>query len=649
MKISTSFAAMMVTLAAAAASTIQRVVAVQQALQVGDQICVEGFVMDTFCIERGTLLDNPSVATLEEPGEHSIHCLVDVNSCVSSPFEVLLDPTTAGQSYQRGWRLDDEAHAMAVQLAQSVGSCSTCTTKDAAENDRHQNGFRAVMLATITNLNTEDSSLPPIIAVEAMEDTTTYDAEASSCITYFGMDNIVDIAATVNDDETTSDMIGVDCDEAASSTERALAVGDSICTEGYVMDTFCIDRGTLFDNPTVMTLEDPSVHSIHCLVDVNSCVTSPYELLLDPTSPGQFYQRGWRLDAAGHDMAVNLAQTVGTCDTCLDDNSSLFTGGHQTGFRIAVQATITDLNSDDPSIPPTIQVRAMKDTTAFVGGPDDNGIDSSCMVYFGDEDIVDKALSPSSKSSSKPGCGDASSSSSSSSFLDGLIVDSNTANSQKQRRNKLMKMYLAHGSLMLVGWGLLLPAGAIIARFFKHRPHGLWFQLHRSIQMVGLLVTIIAWIIALTQFNVFGDTGLNSYRHGVLGMVVMILGILQPVNAIFRPRLPTAATGSKTTARIVWEYYHKGSGWLAVILAIPTIALGTLSLPSLDEQKQFQIAYGAGCGSILLFLIAYIFYDKKTFVVKNNAMTTKDASDDIDKDHHKSQQEQEQARSDTFP
>jgi hypothetical protein len=48
MKISTSFAAMIVTLAAVAASSIQRVVAVQQALQVGDQICVEGYVMVSF-------------------------------------------------------------------------------------------------------------------------------------------------------------------------------------------------------------------------------------------------------------------------------------------------------------------------------------------------------------------------------------------------------------------------------------------------------------------------------------------------------------------------------------------------------------------------------------------------------------------------
>jgi len=34
---------------------------------------VEGYIMDYFCIDRGTLLDNPSVRTLEGPGEHSVH------------------------------------------------------------------------------------------------------------------------------------------------------------------------------------------------------------------------------------------------------------------------------------------------------------------------------------------------------------------------------------------------------------------------------------------------------------------------------------------------------------------------------------------------------------------------------------------------
>ncbi|OEU12494.1 hypothetical protein FRACYDRAFT_191288, partial [Fragilariopsis cylindrus CCMP1102] len=90
------------------------------ALQVGDNICVEGYVMDLFCINRGTLLDNPSVRTLENPELHSVHCLIDVNQCVTSSFEILMDPSSGSidQLYNRGWRLDEESKQKSIELAQ---------------------------------------------------------------------------------------------------------------------------------------------------------------------------------------------------------------------------------------------------------------------------------------------------------------------------------------------------------------------------------------------------------------------------------------------------------------------------------------------------------------------------------------------------
>eukprot|EP00122_Pirum_gemmata_P015696 Pgem_evm1s14677 len=48
--------------------------------------------MDRYCIDRGTLFDNPSVNTLGNPGRHSVHCLVDVDECINTAFEILGDP-----------------------------------------------------------------------------------------------------------------------------------------------------------------------------------------------------------------------------------------------------------------------------------------------------------------------------------------------------------------------------------------------------------------------------------------------------------------------------------------------------------------------------------------------------------------------------
>jgi hypothetical protein len=116
--------------------------------------------------------------------------------------------------------------------------------------------------------------------------------------------------------------------------------------------------------------------------------------------------------------------------------------------------------------------------------------------------------------------------------------------------------------------------------------------------------------IALKNFDVFSYKG-NSYKHGILGMVTMSLGLLQPLNAIIRPRFdPDSA---KTTLRTVWEYFHKGTGYVALLLAVATIGYGTVSLPDPDDQKTFQMAYGIGAGGILFLLCVVLQCDRMSY------------------------------------
>jgi len=591
------------------------VVITDAALQVGDNICVEGYIMDFFCIDRGTLLDAPSVRTLENPELHSFHCLIDVNSCVTSPFEVLLDPSTndGDDLYNRGFRLDDASKQQAIALAQSVGSCSTCINDNDAA-DSHKLGFRAVMNATILNLNVDDASIPPTLQLHDIEDTTAFigsvkDTGDSACVSYFDMIDILDVPvedSNSNNNNNNNEPQNVDNpSEANDDTELSLQAGDNICVEGFIMDFFCIDRGTLLDAPTVKTLVNPELHSIHCLIDVNSCVTSPFEVLVDPNGDKeqqpQLYNRGWRLDDDSKQQAIALAQNVGSCTTCVN-GSTENADFHKLGFRAVINATILDLNANDDSTPPTLMIHAIEDTTTFVGSAKDTGGKSACLTYYGMEDIIDiVAASKSSASSSGGGGG---------SVLDGFAVGANTpASSRSSRHTKVM----AHAILMLLGWGFLLPSGTLIAKFFKHRPDGMWFKLHRGIQTLGLLLALLGWIIALVNFNVFKDYGLVNYQHGICGMTVMILGLLQPLNALLRPHGPASPSDDKSKHRIMWELWHKTSGWVAVGLAIPTIALGTMTLAQPKDQTKFQIGYGVGCGGALLLLIAVIFYDKKNY------------------------------------
>jgi protein-S-isoprenylcysteine O-methyltransferase Ste14 len=170
---------------------------------------------------------------------------------------------------------------------------------------------------------------------------------------------------------------------------------------------------------------------------------------------------------------------------------------------------------------------------------------------------------------------------------------------------------------MMTSWGVLLPTGVIIARLAKHKkPDGIWFKIHRALQVSGLVLALAGWVVALVQFDVFG-AGIKdniSYVHGLLGSMVMALGLLQPLNAFIRPHAPAPGDSApKTVTRVVWEYVHKGSGYTAVVLSVITIAIG-ISRPARREvQMAFQIVYVLVL-VCLLSLIGLLWLDRRKSV-----------------------------------
>ena len=102
---------------------------------------------------RGTLLDASSVKTLENPEEHSVHCLVDVSVCKKSPFHVLeSNPPDLDTAYGPGWTVDD--NRLLVENARQVGNCDTCTG-DGSLRD----GYRAEVIGNVLSLD------PPLLEV----------------------------------------------------------------------------------------------------------------------------------------------------------------------------------------------------------------------------------------------------------------------------------------------------------------------------------------------------------------------------------------------------------------------------------------------------------------------------------------------------
>jgi hypothetical protein len=106
-------------------------------------------------------------------------------------------------------------------------------------------------------------------------------------------------------------------------------------------------------------------------------------------------------------------------------------------------------------------------------------------------------------------------------------------------------------------------------------------------------------VVALTQ----EEASSASTAHRVCGAIVMILGILQPFNAVLRPK-PTAKGEVASTARRVWEVAHIGSGYVALLLAVVTIFLGINAFKMFFANQDAAFSVGAlGYGIILAALI----------------------------------------------
>jgi len=214
-------------------------------------------------------------------------------------------------------------------------------------------------------------------------------------------------------------------------------------------------------------------------------------------------------------------------------------------------------------------------------------------------------------------------------------VDLQSLSSSELRLPGEASLY-AHMLFMLFSWGLLLPWGVAIAnrtRTVKGAPKGAWFHVHKNMQYVGWFFQIIGFVCAIVYIEElqgvhftmtpFKD-GDGSNPHTYIGLVVVILGTLQPLNAFFRPHNP-APGEPKPTSRFLWEILHKGSGYSAIVLGAVNIVLGIL----LVQAKSYDNAViGVSAAFAALGLIPVIIFVLVSFVNPQNCcsrMITKTA------------------------
>ena len=173
--------------------------------------------------------------------------------------------------------------------------------------------------------------------------------------------------------------------------------------------------------------------------------------------------------------------------------------------------------------------------------------------------------------------------------------------------------FLIHAGLMMVAWLVLLPAGAVVARFCKVTArqdwprvvdNQLWWWLHRILQYAGVACALAGLVVA---WHAAG--GLDAgVPHVQAGLAVLVLAILQIVSTWFRgnkggpteigadPQVPATWRGDHydmTSRRRAFETWHKSAGWLSIVAApvVVTLGLGLYGWPQ------------AYCGIALLLVL----------------------------------------------
>ncbi|XWS31050.1 hypothetical protein CRYUN_Cryun23aG0043700 [Craigia yunnanensis] len=135
------------------------------------------------------------------------------------------------------------------------------------------------------------------------------------------------------------------------------------------------------------------------------------------------------------------------------------------------------------------------------------------------------------------------------------------------QHNNINILKLVHGIINAISWGLLLPMGAVTARYLRHiQALGpTWFYVHSGIQLSAFFLGTVGFAIGIRLGEM--SPGVTYGLHRKLGFAAFCLGALQTLALLFRP---------KTTHKFrkYWKSYHHFVGYACVVLGVLNVFQG---------------------------------------------------------------------------
>ena len=87
----------------------------------------------------------------------------------------------------------------------------------------------------------------------------------------------------------------------------------------------------------------------------------------------------------------------------------------------------------------------------------------------------------------------------------------------------------------------------------------------------------------------------------LFGLVIVVIGTLQPLNAFFRPHGHNTIDHSRgcSDSRTLWEYLHKSMGSIAVICGPINCVFGIVTVQTMGRNTMFLV-------SLIMFILLFI-------------------------------------------
>ncbi|XP_052206683.1 cytochrome b561 and DOMON domain-containing protein At2g04850 [Diospyros lotus] len=133
--------------------------------------------------------------------------------------------------------------------------------------------------------------------------------------------------------------------------------------------------------------------------------------------------------------------------------------------------------------------------------------------------------------------------------------------------SNLRTLKVVHGIINGFSWGILLPIGAVTARYLRHiQALGpTWFYVHAGVQLLAFFLGTVGFAIGIRLGEL--SPGQVYGIHRKLGFAAFTLGSLQTLALLFRPK-------TTTKFRKYWKSYHHFVGYACVVLGVVNVFQG---------------------------------------------------------------------------